>query len=59
MRELVIQRLIDFIRDSDDCGIPRHFECDGDDFITDVVELHSMSDEYLLEAYDACMGFQG
>lgn len=59
MRELVIQRLTDFIRDSDDCGIPRHFGCDEDDFITDVQELHSMSDEDLLEAYDAYVGFEG
>jgi hypothetical protein len=59
MRELIIQRLTDFIQNSDDWGIPRHFNCDEDDFITDVLELNSMSNEDLLEAYDAYVGFEG
>ena len=57
MRDLVIQRLTALIEDGD--GIPRYFDCEEDEFVTDVEELTDMSDEELLEMFENAVGFQG
>ena len=57
MRDLVIQRLTTLIEDCD--GIPRYFDCEEDEFITDVEQLTDMSDEELLEVFENVVGFQG
>ena len=59
MRELIITRLTAFIDSSGGMGIPRYFECNDDDYITDPDDLDSLSDEELLEVYDACVIFTG
>ena len=59
MRELVINRLKTFVNDSDGYGIPRYFDCNEEDNITDPNELDSMSDEELIEVFESCVGFQG
>jgi len=59
MRELVINRLKTFVKDSDGYGIPRYFDCDEEDNITDPNELDSMTDEELIEVFESCVGFQG
>lgn len=58
MRDLVIAKLAEHIRMSG-LGIPRYFDCDDDDTITDPAELDTMSDEQLLEAFEATVGFGG
>jgi hypothetical protein len=57
MRNLVIQRLTTLIEDGD--GIPRYFDCEENEFVTDVEELTDMSDEELLEVFENAVGFQG
>lgn len=59
MRELVITKLKQFIADNDGYGIPRYFDCTDEDAIKDPAELDSMSDEQLLEVFEACVGFGG
>ena len=59
MRQLVIERLKSFVRDSDGYGIPRYFDCDEEDNITDPDELDNMSDEELIEVFESCVGFGG
>jgi hypothetical protein len=59
MRELVLLKLQTFIQDSGGFGIPRFFDCDEDEFITDAKELESMSDQELLEVFESCVGFNG
>jgi hypothetical protein len=59
MRDIVINRLKEFIEDTDGYGIPRCFDCDEDEYITDVEELPNMTDEQLLEVFEATVGFQG
>ena len=59
MRELVINRLKAFVKDSDGYGIPRCFDCDEEDHITDPAELDGMTDEKLIEVFESCVGFQG
>lgn len=59
MREIILKRLKGMLNVSDGCGIPRYAECDESEFITDSVELENMSDEALLEIYDASIGFHG
>lgn len=58
MRDLVIAKLTVFIEDIDG-GIPRYFDCDDEENITDPSELFSMSDEQLLEVFEATVGFGG
>ena len=48
-----------FIADSDGYGIPRCFDCDEDEMITDPKELNHMDDEQLLEVFEAVVGFGG
>jgi len=57
MRNLVIQRLAALIEDSGGEGIPRYFDCD--EYIVNSEELDEMSDEDLLEALEASIGFNG
>lgn len=57
MRELVIQRLTFLIEDSG--GIPRYFDCEDDELITDPQELGSMSDEELIDLLEIVVGFGG
>jgi hypothetical protein len=59
MRELVIDRLKWFILDSNGYGIPRYFDCDEEDHITDPDELNDMSDEELITVFESCVGFGG
>ncbi len=59
MRELVIAKLTEFIANNDGYGIPREFDCGDEDSIKDPAELGSMSDEELLQAFEACVGFWG
>lgn len=59
MRELVISKLKQFISDNDGYGIPRYFDCPDEESIKDPTELDSMSDEQLLEVFEACVGFGG
>lgn len=59
MRQIVIERLTGFIQDADDYGVPAYFDCDEDDYIKDPSVLNDMTDEQLLEAFEACVGFQG
>lgn len=59
MRELIITRLTEFIDSSGGMGIPLYFECNDDDYITDSKDLDSLSDEELLDVYDASVMFTG
>jgi hypothetical protein len=59
MRELIINRLKAMIEVAPDYGIPRYFDCDEEEYITDVEDLSSMDDEALLEVFEACVGFGG
>ena len=59
MRDLVIKRLEDIIKMSQGYGIPRCFDCDEDEMITDPNELNHMDDEQLLEVFEATVGFGG
>lgn len=59
MRDLVIAKLTGFIKDNDGYGIPRYFDCDDEESIKDPAELNSMSDEELLVAFEAAVGFGG
>lgn len=59
MRELVIGKLALFISTSDGQGIPREFDCDEDGYIKDPAELETMTDEQLLQAFEAVVGFWG
>lgn len=58
MRDLVIAKLTVFIKDIDG-GIPRYFDCDDEENITDPKELNHMDDEQLLEVFEATVGFGG
>lgn len=57
MRELVIQRLTFYIEDYE--GIPRYFDCNEDEYITDLQEIQDMTDEDLIELLENAAGFQG
>jgi hypothetical protein len=59
MRELIIDRLKAMIEVDPDYGIPRHFECNEEEHITDVEELHAMTDQQLLEVFESAIGFGG
>ena len=59
MRDLVISKLKRFIADSQGYGIPREFDCDDEEFITDADELETMTDEQLLEVFETAVGFGG
>jgi hypothetical protein len=59
MRDLIIKKLTTIIQNSDEYGIPRHFDCDESEHITDVDELDSLSDEDLLEVLISTIGFSG
>ena len=57
MRDLVISKLKQFIADSQGYGIPRYFDCDDEEFITDADELCNMTDEQLLEVFETAVYF--
>lgn len=59
MRELILNKLKGFISDADGYGIPRFYFCDEEDFITNPDELDGMTDEEVMEVYEASIGFQG
>jgi hypothetical protein len=59
MRDLVIAKLTEAIRMTGGYGIPRCFDGDEDDTIADPAELAAMTDEALLEAFEATIGFGG
>jgi hypothetical protein len=59
MRDLIIKNLATVIQNSNGYGIPRHFDCDESEYITDVDELNSLSDEDLLEVLISTIGFPG
>lgn len=62
MRDLVINKLKAIIEASaghGGYGIPRYFDCDDEEYITDAEELRNMDDEQLLEVFEATVGFQG
>jgi hypothetical protein len=55
MRNLIIQRLTILIEDSNGYGIPRNFDCDENENVLESQELTEMSDEELLEAFEAAL----
>ena len=57
MRELVISKLKQFISENQGYGIPRYFDCDEEEYITNADELSDMNDEQLLEVFESCVGF--
>jgi len=59
MRDLVIKRLAAIIGMSGGYGIPRCFDGDDNDNITDTSDLDTLTDEQLLEAFEATVGFGG
>ena len=59
MRDLIIARLTQYIKDSDGVGIPGCFDAEAEDYITDAAELIRLNDEDLLEVYVSTVGFQG
>ena len=59
MRDLVIAKLKVFVIDSLPYGIPRYFDCDDEDNITDYNELESMTDKELLDIFEVTVGFGG
>jgi hypothetical protein len=59
MRELIINRLKSMIEIDPECGIPRYFDCDEEEYITDVEDLSEMDDEQLLEVFETVVGFGG
>ena len=59
MRDLIINRLKAIIEDSDGIGIPRSFDYDDEEYITDIEELYNMDDQQLLEVFEATVGFAG
>lgn len=59
MRDLVIAKLTEAIKQSDGYGIQRWFDCEDDEMITDANELNHMDDEQLLEVFELAVGFQG
>ncbi len=58
LRKLIIDRLASIL-ENDDVGIPRYFECGDDEMVHSVEELETMSDEELLECFEATVGFAG
>jgi hypothetical protein len=58
MRELIIERLVYFIM-ADKAGIPRYFDCDPEEYITDAKQFQSMTDDELLNCFEAAVGFDG
>ena len=58
MRELVLNKLKDFIADTEGYGIMREID-DEENLITDPDELDDMSDEELLAIFELTVGFQG
>jgi hypothetical protein len=59
MRELIIARLTDIINYPLGGPIPRYFDCAEEDCIADAEELSKLTDEELLEAFEATIGFDG
>ena len=59
MRELVLAKLKGYVTDSLPYGIPRYFDCNEEDNITDANELDSFEDAELLAVYEATIGFGG
>ena len=59
MRELLIAKLAGFINDADGYGIPRYFDCVEEDHIIDADDLNTMTDQELLEIFEATVGFGG
>lgn len=59
MREMILQKLNGFLKDDPRYGIPRYFDCYDDDYIRDMSELEKMSDEELLEVFEATVGYRG
>ncbi len=59
MRDIVIERLTSFILDSDGYGVPSYFDCDEDEYIKDPSILNDMSDEDMLNVFEASIGFNG
>lgn len=59
VRHLVIQRLKVIIEQNKPDGIPRYFDCEENEYITDPEALHMLTDEELLNVYDVTIGFWG
>jgi hypothetical protein len=59
MRHLIIQKLKVVIEQNKPDGIPRYFDCEEDECITDLEALHMLTDEELLSVYDITIGFWG
>jgi hypothetical protein len=55
MKELVINRLKQLIVDSGGDGIPRDFDCTESNYITDPDELNGLSDDALLDVFEASL----
>ena len=52
MRHLVIQRLLVVVEQNKPDGIPRYFDCEENEYITNPEALHMLTDEELLNVYD-------
>lgn len=52
MRHLIIQKLKVVIEQNKPDGIPKSFDCEEDECITDPEALHMLTDEELLNVYD-------
>lgn len=59
MRELVIKKLNYLLDLTDGEGIPRYFDCDESEYITDAEEIKTLTDEDLLDVFEACISFGG
>lgn len=59
MRDIVIERLTSFIQDAEEMGIPAYFYCEEVEYIKAPSILNDMSDEDLINVFEACVGFHG
>lgn len=57
MRLFIIERLKTVIMESDGFGIPRYFNCTDKENITDVEEVHQLTDDQLLDIYNTIIEF--
>ena len=57
MRQLIIDRLTGFLADTPEEGIPA--DMGYETYYTDPAVLPTLSDEKLLECFEACVGFGG
>lgn len=59
LREITINRLAVIIKDSNGYGIPRYFDCSDEEYIKDPAQLAALTDDELLNCYEATFMFSG